>query len=58
MRELIVGLDVGSSSTKGVMVDRAGALLAAARDPIKLHIYTPVGRNRIRSAPGGIPVSR
>ncbi len=29
MRELVIGLDIGSSSTKGILVDRAGKLLAS-----------------------------
>jgi len=29
MRELVIGLDIGSSSTKGILVDRAGRLLAS-----------------------------
>ena len=30
MRELVIGLDIGSSSTKGMLVDRTGRLLAFA----------------------------
>jgi len=30
MRDLVIGLDIGSSSTKGMLVDRAGMLLASA----------------------------
>jgi len=40
MRELVIGLDIGSSSTKGMLVDKAGKLLASGsrnHDTTRLH---------------------